>query len=355
MVHRSTLVFAMLVLATALSACSLDYLAQQGAGQLSLLMHREPVEHALRDPKLPARARRQLQLALDAKTFAEQRIGLRHSDSYTQLVRLDRDAVAYSVSASPRDRLEPYRWWFPIVGNVPYKGYFDRRDAEREAGQLEARGYDADVGAVPAYSLLGWFPDPLYSPMLADEPVALASTIIHELTHGTVFVAGHPSFNEGFAEFVGARGAIAFFRARFGESSPEVQHAEAYLRDEARFAEAMHTLATRLDALYESNATHDDKLRAREPLFERARREIPTLPFETEGFRHLDLARLNNAGVMMFVTYNGEESRFRAAYESVGGDLRRFVALFRERVARARDPEGELARMAAEIGGQRAL
>lgn len=324
------------------SGCSLGYLLQQGQGQVSLLMRREPVDRLVSDPSLDAETRDKLVLVQEAKAFAENVIGLKKSASYNHLVRLDRDAVSYVVAGAPKDRLEPYLWWFPLVGNVPYKGYFARADAEREKENLEKQGLDAYLRGVSAYSLLGIVPDPLYSPMLKSSRAGLANTIIHELTHGTTFLAGKPSFNEGFATFVGDKGVLMFLSARYGEDSAEVREAEALARDQKRFQGVIDALAEDLKALYRTRLAPEEIQARREARFARAKEELQQLEFETPGYRNLDRLTLNNAYLVTYLTYHGNMDRFEQVYDHLGRDLRAFVTFFKDRVAKEKDPEAFL-------------
>lgn len=341
------------------SGCSLGYLLQQGHGQVSLLMRREPLERLLNDPTLDAEQRDRLGVVQEAKAFAEEQLGLKRSASYTQLVRLDRDAVSYVVAGAPKDKLEPHLWWFPVVGHVPYKGYFSRENAEREKADLERRGLDAYLRGVAAFSLLGIVPDPLYSPMLKSSRAGLANVIIHELTHGTAFLAGKPSFNEGFATFVGDKGALRFLEARYGSASSELAEAHALARDQARYGELIVQLVADLRALYDSGKGREAILAERERRFARAQSELAALPFETAGYRKVpERVALNNAYLVTYLTYHGNMSRFEQVYERLGKDLRAFVAFFRDRVAKERDPEafldGYLEGLAAGAGDETA-
>ena len=336
------------------SGCSLGYLLQQGQGQVSLLMRREPVDKLVADPTLDAETRNQLVLVQEAKAFAERVIGLKASASYTKLVRLDRDAVSYVVAGAPKDRLEPYLWWFPIVGNVPYKGYFAKADAEREKENLEKQGLDAYLRGVSAFSLLGIVPDPLYSPMLKASPAGLANTIIHELTHGTTFLAGKPSFNEGFATFVGDQGGLIFLKSRYGAESAEVREAEALARDQQRFQGVVDALAADLQALYRTRLAPQEILARRDQRFARAKEELRGLVFETRGYQNVDRITLNNAYLVTYLTYHGNMQRFEQVYDRLGRDLRAFVSFFKDRVAKEKDPEAfldEYLRAEPPLGG----
>ena len=108
-----------------------------------------------------------LVLVLAARAFARDSLGLRTGQSFTTYSALDRDTLVLVLSGAYRDRLKSYTWWFPIVGRVPYKGYFDFDEARRQERALIARGFDAHLGSASAFSTLGWFNDPLLPTTLA--------------------------------------------------------------------------------------------------------------------------------------------------------------------------------------------
>src|SRR5690606_18969091 len=103
------------------------------------------------------------------------------------------------------DRLEFVTWWFPVVGSVPYIGYFDKADRDAKATELKQQGYDVSVGGAGAFSSLGWFEDPIFSSMLDRGPADTAHLFIHELTHRTLWIPGSTEFNENLAEYVSYR------------------------------------------------------------------------------------------------------------------------------------------------------
>src|SRR5690606_20228894 len=119
-----------------------------------------------------------------------QALGLDAGESYTTYSWVDSDTLLMVLSAARKDRFQPYTWWFPLVGNVPYKGYFDFDQAYAEAARLDAAGYDTYVRPSGAFSTLGWFNDPVLNTVLRYSDVGLASTVIHELLHNTIFIPG---------------------------------------------------------------------------------------------------------------------------------------------------------------------
>lgn len=321
------------------------YLIKQGAGQADLLWRRTPVSTVVADPRADGALRAKLQLILEAKAYGEREIGLRQTPNYNDLVQLDRDAVTYVVSAAPKDRLEPYLWWFPIIGNVPYKGFFDRADAVAEQESLKAAGYDTILRGVPAFSTLGWLPDPVYSPFLGYEPATLANIVIHETTHATLYLAGQAAFNEGFATFVGNQGAQDFFARTRGKDSPEFKASVAAVNDNAVFTDFVQEVSAKLDALYGSDKPREAKLTERDAVFSwaKARFEQHYQPrMHGHQFRHFPGAAFNNASLISYRTYYNRLDRFQRAHERLGGDLRKTVAWFRDTVARAADPQAFL-------------
>src|SRR5262249_54103375 len=154
---------------------------------------------------------RKLRLVLEARQFAAESIGLRAKESFTTYSALDRDTLVLVLSGAYRDRLVPKTWWFPIVGSVPYKGFFDFNAARAAAKALGAEGFDVYLRPSAAFSTLGWFNDPLLSTSLRADSIDLVDTVIHELTHNTFYASDQAVFNESFANFVGARGSAWFY------------------------------------------------------------------------------------------------------------------------------------------------
>ena len=190
------------------------YLSRGAWEESKILARRRPIDELVRDPRVEPAVRQKLRIVLAARAYAKDSIRLRAKESFTTFSQLEKDTLVLLLSAAYRDRLEPYTWWFPIVGRVPYKGYFDFDAARRAATQFYLDGYDVSLRPSDAFSTLGWFNDPLLSTSLKRDSLDLVNTVIHELTHNTFYAPGSTAFNESFASFVGSRGAAAFFRSR---------------------------------------------------------------------------------------------------------------------------------------------
>ena len=111
--------------------------------------------------------------------------------------KLRGDTLVLVLSAAYADRLKRYTWWFPVVGRVPYKGYFDYDAAKKARRQLAAEGFDTSLRPASAFSTLGFFNDPILSTTLAGDSIELANTVIHELTHNTFYASGVRKFCRG--------------------------------------------------------------------------------------------------------------------------------------------------------------
>lgn len=309
-----------------------------------MFLRRRSIASVIADPSLDAAQRDRLRVAWFAREFALRELGLEASESYQSVVLLDRPAVSYVVAAAPADRLEAYRWCFPFAGCLPYIGYFDRRDAVRERDRLRSLGYDTQLRGVDAYSLGGWFPDPLYSPILHRARGSIANTVIHELTHGTVFIPGEARFNESLASFVGDRGALLFLTQRYGADSSTVRETLAFDRDEERWETHLRALARELEAVYSTRAARSEKLADKARIIERSTRALRAIPFETRAYRRrASLVALNNAELVTHSTYSGDRALLERAFVVHGSNLRAFVRFMRDEVARQRHPSRWLA------------
>src|SRR4029450_3056620 len=114
-------------------------------------------------------------------------LGLPDNASYLSYADLNRPAVVWNVFAAPQFSVEPQGECFPITGCVAYRGFYSEAEAQRHADKLRGEGYDVHVGAVPAYSTLGWFDDPLLSTFIRYPHAQLARLLFHELSHQVAY------------------------------------------------------------------------------------------------------------------------------------------------------------------------
>jgi predicted aminopeptidase len=263
--------------------------------------------------------------------------------SYTSFSQLESDTLALVLSAARRDQLTPKTWWFPIVGTVPYKGYFSEDAAMKEQVKLEEDGFDTFLRPTSAFSTLGWFADPLLSSLIRLDEVDLVETVLHELSHNHLFVKGRVRFNESFATFVGRAGAIEFFCNRQGGGADTVKclWAQARWRDHRRFEGFIEGLVQELQVVYQDTTlTFDTKLAERERIFRASlgtfQSEVqPT--FEASTYQRFLVIPLNNATLLTRIRYHHRLQDFQTLLEREG-DLRRAVQYLKNGVDGVDDP-----------------
>lgn len=319
-------VFWLLAFLVLAPACSPVYVLRAGYEEARILSRRQPIAKLVEDPRTPPEVRGKLALVLEARAFAADSLALKAGRSYTTFSQLDSDTLAFVLSAAHRDRFQAHTWWFPIVGRVPYKGFFSERRAREEMARLERRGFDTYLRPTSAFSTLGWFNDPLVSPLLRYDSVSLANTVIHEIFHNTLYASGQATFNESVAQFVGGRGAIALFCGpAYGSSSRECGRATDAWHDELVFGAFLSALVAELETLYaREEVPLEEKLRLREEIFRRRQEEFtnevrPRLRVSTyAGFSRTPL---NNATLIGRRMYYHRLELFEALYQASGEDL----------------------------------
>ncbi|HXG45822.1 MAG TPA: aminopeptidase [Gemmatimonadales bacterium] len=301
------------------------YLTRAGLETIRILEHRRAIGDLIRDPATDPATRSLLQVVLEARDFAAT-LGYDARKTYTTYADVGRDTLLLVLSAAPRNCLCPHLWKYPIVGRIPYKGFFDPAAAEREAARFEARGYDVYLRPAGAFASLGWWNDPLYSTAMSRDSVELVATVLHEIAHNTLYVKSATPFNESFAQFAGYRGAEAFFRAR-GDTAAARRAAERWL-DEVVLSGYYRELARRLDSLYRS-APDAARLEAGRLELGRWAREELEGPVGTR-LRTYQVGPLadrpvNNARLIAAQIYRTRLDLFEAWYERHGRDIARAV------------------------------
>lgn len=325
--RRIFAVASILALLLPLNGCRLAYLFHAAAGQYRLLHHAVPVDQALQGDTLSSGQRERLSLVAKVKAFGEKELGLSATSNYeTVYLRTDRPPI-YTVAASPKDRLERITWWFPIVGRMPYLGFFDVEKAREEKNALTSRDLDAVILRAEAYSTLGWFKDPVTLNLIDGSTPELVETILHEMTHVTLYAKGQGEFNEGLAGIVGKRGARLFLQKTFGAAHPFSVEAENLLREERLFSEFLSRLMGRLERLYASPLSYEKKLAEREEVYAEYLEEFKALSrdFQTARFVSFGSNPLNNAYLLSVSLYHRHFSLFETLLDRKGGSVKEML------------------------------
>ena len=320
--------FAVVVIACLVLLPTGRYLLRAGWEEAKILARRRPIRALAADVSTTTALRAKFSLVLAARTFAHDSLGLETGQSFTTYSAIDRDTLVLVLSGAYRDRLESYTWWFPVVGRVPYKGYFDFDEARRQERTLAARGLDARLGAASAFSTLGWFNDPLLPSTIRADSLTLANTVIHELTHNTFYAPGGAVFNESFANFVGARGAERFYRARGQASAADEEFAR--WRDEKVMGRFWAELYGRVDSAFKAHPGEEpghvaERIAVRDSLYVEAREQLmheigPQL--RTISLRAIERVRFDNAILMSRRVYLTDLDVFDVVLAHNHGNLR---------------------------------
>lgn len=317
------------------------YLLRAGWAEARILTRARPITELVRDSTTDAATRGKLELVLAARAFARDSVKLNARRGFTTYSHIDHDTLVVVLSAAYRDQLRYKTWWFPIVGSVPYKGYFDVRDAKHAAADLARDGFDAYLRPASAFSTLGYLEDPVLSTTIDEDSVELVNTVIHELTHNTFYASGQAVFNESFANFVGTHGAEWFYAARADSARVALARADwARQKTLGRFWSAVYSS---VDSAFKAHPTSKaERLAAREVVFagarERFAREIePQLPGYDPN-RPVQL-HLDNAALMSRRMYRTGLDEFDAIYalegERLPAAVTRIIALAR---SNSKDP-----------------
>lgn len=307
---RRRLTFLALLSCISLNGC---YYLQAARGQIEVLRKREPIPAVLADDATPEGVAERLRLVQEARNFSIAELAMPDNGSYRSYADLGRDFALWSIFAAPELSLDPLTWCYPIVGCVAYRGYFREATARREADDLSARGFDVHVAAVPAYSTLGRFDDPVLNTMLRWDDLQLVSTVFHELAHQVLYIADDTGFNESFATAVEEIGLERFLRAR--ESGPAFAAYEERRQRRRELMELVNAARADLQIFYNETLDDDEKRLLKENRLERLQSDIAEL-LGTHGIDSVALlSPWNNAKLLSFNLYEGWLPAFRRVYE----------------------------------------
>jgi predicted aminopeptidase len=307
------------------------YGIQQGIGQLRIVRGARPVEEVMADPTFPDSLKQKLRLIDEIRKYAIDSLGLKDTENYKTLYDQKGEEVMWVVTACEAYHFRPKTWDFPVVGTVPYKGYFDKEKAMAEAKKLKDDGWDVAVRNPGGWSTLGWFTDPILTGMLNRGDGDLASLIIHEMVHATLWVPDSVTFNENLASFIADTASYNFLRAKYGKSSPQY---ETYLyedQDYRKFSAFILRAANHLDNVYESmndSIPIDQKKERKEKEIRQIVANMDTLKLRlnpTPSKRYEN--RLpNNTYFMLYRNYQERQPVFKDEFGGkFNGDIRAYI------------------------------
>lgn len=328
----------LVVLSLFLNGCGVGYLLSQGMSQFKLYSKKIPIEKALKDPSIPESIKTKLNFSQEVKRFAEESLGLDKTKNYDYYLPFDKPYLTYVVTAADKFSMTQHLWKYPIIGALPYKGFFSAEDARNEATKLDGKGFDTYIRGVSAYSTLGWLNDPLTTPQLENNSNAsLAELLIHELTHSTVYFSGEGDFNETLAEFVAGKGTKIFILKTYGARKPklailyewEVSHKDSQVWD-AFVQEAVD----RLKLFYESKKEDPNLLELKTNEYKKLKelfvsKYLPRIK-NRNGYNETLKHEWNNAFLLSNLTYSTNPELFEKLYEKVDKKMPLFIERIKE-------------------------
>lgn len=313
----------------------ISYGVRQAIGQFTIIYNARPISKVLADEQFPDSLKKKLLLVETVRKFAVDSLGLKDTKNYRALYDQKGEEIMWVVTACEPYRLVEKQWEFPVLGAVPYKGFFKKELALKEKARLEQAGWDVNIRNPGGWSTLGWFADPILSNMLQRNEGDLASLIIHELVHATVFVKDSADFNENLASFIGDRGAEQFLIHHFGANSNEYRQYIREDREYRSYVEHMLRGCDYLDSVYLAIADFSvaEKREAKQKAISRIIQASDTLTFIT---RSRPSARYssnlpNNAYFMSFKRYQSRQDDFWYEWRNTyNGNLRAYIRYLSE-------------------------
>ena len=315
------------------------YGIRQGVGQLHIVNNARPITEVLADSTFPDSLKPKLLLIQEIRKFAVDSLGINESDNYTEVYDQKGEPAMHVVTACNPYEMKPYEWHFSFLGKFTYKGFFSKEKAKEEYESLKEEGFDVELGTAKAWSTLGWFKDPILSEILKDEPGKIARLIIHELTHGTLYIIDSVEYNENLATFVGDQGSVLFLKYKYGVESKEMRDYIGHISDVHKYSAHILKGLDSLKALYanasfkqlDTSAKNIKKYQLMHDILQSA----DTISFcDKSKFKKLlspDF-KVNNTFFLTYMTYHQEQNIFEEEFKTkFNSDFKKYLAYLKGR------------------------
>lgn len=312
----------------ALASCgTVRFYAQAARGQWEMLHKARPIPEVLADKASSSKLREKLTLVQELRQFARDDLHLPVDQQFRDYSDLGRPYAVWVVFAAPEFSIEPKGWWYPLVGTLSYRGFFDPAPAKVAAEKLKAQGLDVYVGGTDAYSTLGWFADPVLNTFLRRDDADLAELIFHELTHAKLFIPGDTDFNEALATAVGQAGVRKWLRSK--GRLKELDAYEGELQKDREIISLLLATRAELEKLYARPEPEKAMRQAKSDTFLRMRQKYEGIKRRWTGDSRYDRffeKPMNNARLNTVATYYDLVPDFERLLNRCGGSIDTFLA-----------------------------
>ncbi|WCL50259.1 aminopeptidase [Leptospira sp. GIMC2001] len=305
------------------------YLSHLAGEQVDQFKKRERIDKVIANDSASPEEISKLRFIQDVKKFGIEHLALSEDSGFEYYVKLDRDSVGWNVSASYPLEFRSYTWWFPIAGEVPYKGYFDNKLALEEEKSLKHKGLDTRIRITGGYSTLGWFSDPVFSPQLQAQLPELAGLVFHEMTHATVYIPGDPVFNESYASFVETKGVELYYTNK--DLTKDLISWKDRKDKKMKSIQLIRSTAEVLKKIYESDRSDMEKLKLKANAISEFKVSAIKKGFVSkENIDKFTKKDWNNEDFIGALRYQSGNTFFERVFQEAGGDFLKFHNLVKK-------------------------
>ena len=194
-------IFMTLLVTSGVGCAKLNYLYEQGMGQMALLSAGKENHEVLKSVRVPKTHKEKIKKIEELKKYFYTYWEKKETKIYSQTTMLKQRAVTYLVIVSPHSEIKAMDTCFPLMGCFPYLGFFNLNSAKDFAKEKEIENNVTWIRPVYAYSTLGYFTDTILSSFFEYDDYELSELIFHELFHTIFFVKNQVDLNENLAMY----------------------------------------------------------------------------------------------------------------------------------------------------------
>lgn len=324
---RKRLLFIILLFSFFSTSCAkLDYLFEQGYGQLALLSSGKDNDEVLKSVRVPRDQKSKIRRIQQLKKYFYKYWGKRETQIYSKTTMLRQNAVTYLVVSSPWNEIKAEETCFPLMGCFPYLGFFNQKSARAFAKEKEQDGMATWIRPVYAYSTLGYFTDNILSSFFYYSDYDLTELIFHELFHTIFFAKNEVELNENLANYFAKEMLQDYFKYAHEDNYILIKEKEDF--EEKELTKLVVSMTNELQTYYsqkkpKSRTEAQDILKSflENRFFPTIMSKCESLNIQRKNCFPLD-REWNNASFAAFLTYEKKSQDLKELQTRLGVDLK---------------------------------